>query len=78
MSSWLRSGWSLLVIVLLVLLGLWLANLAAFHAWAGGGPPSPNPAWHKAWAGRFFWAMCATFIAAIYLGVRRRRDRRAG
>jgi hypothetical protein len=78
MASWLRSGWALLVIALLVVFGLGLANLAVFHAWAGGGPPSPNPEWHKQWAGRFLAAMCACFGTALYLGVQRRRARRAG
>lgn len=41
-------------------------NLAAFHVWAAGGPPSPYPEWHVQWANIFatFW-FCTLLLAVL-------------
>ena len=64
--------------MVLVLAALWCAQLALFHAWAAGGPPSPNPAWHRAWSVRFFWLMwvCWLLVALWMLRGRMARARR--
>ena len=50
---------------LLLLLGsLPILNLALFHAWAAGGPPTPCPAWHLKWANIFLGAWLATLTVA--------------
>ena len=68
-----------LVIAGLLGAGLWFANLWLFHGWAASGPPSPRPEWHRAWSIRFFWAMCACFVAALWFGLHGlRRSRPAG
>jgi hypothetical protein len=53
------------VAALLVLTAGASAYLAAFHTWAATGPPTPDPAWHMAWAQRFFWAAVALLIVAL-------------
>lgn len=50
---------------LLVLIAAASAYLAAFHTWAATGPPTPDPAWHMAWAQRFFWAAVGLLILAV-------------
>ena len=61
--------------ILLVAASLFLLNSAAFHWWASGGPPSPNPEWHRAWGNRFF-AMSAAlvFLAVLIVWRLRRRE----
>jgi hypothetical protein len=54
--------WAL--VISLVIVGLWFLNVAAYHAWAGGGPPTPNPKWHIMWADRFFALSLGSFILA--------------
>jgi hypothetical protein len=49
----------------LLLASLYFARLAAFHAWAAGGPPTANPEWHSLWAGRFAWITVGLIAAAI-------------
>jgi hypothetical protein len=49
----------------LLVAALYFANLAAYHTWAAGGPPTPDPAWHATWATRFFWVTVALITAAI-------------
>lgn len=39
-----------------VVASIWPLNLAAYHYWAAGGPPSPNPEWHEAWGNVFLAA----------------------
>ena len=60
---------------ILVAVGLYLLNLTAYHVWAAGGPPSPNPQWHLMWANRFLMAALVCFAGAsalLYL-LRRRK-----
>lgn len=80
MNTRLPRAFEVLVAVALLAAGLWFANLWLFHGWAASGPPSPRPDWHRAWSMRFFWAMCACFVAAalwVVLRVRRWRSRSA-
>ena len=77
MMVWVRTRWALLTIVFLALGSLWFAHLAAFHAWAGRGPPSRHPEWHLQWAGRFSGLACFCFVSGPWLWVVRRRSQRA-
>jgi hypothetical protein len=58
-------GWVLLA--LFGCLGLWLANLWLYHAWAGSGPPvSPEPAqWQIMWSRRFFWLALTSVLVGV-------------
>jgi hypothetical protein len=60
----------------LLLVGLWLLNLAAFHAWASSGPPTPNPEWHAMWAERYFWGAITSLGTSgiVAFALRRRGD----
>jgi hypothetical protein len=42
-------------------------NLAAFHIWAAGGPPTPNPEWHRMWGNRFAWL--TLFLLCLGVGL---------
>ena len=56
--------------ILLILGSLPVLNLAMFHAWAAGGPPTPNPEWHEMWANIFLCVWIAILLVAgfsIYL-----------
>ena len=77
MTTWLRSRWAVLAIILLTLLGLGFAHHAVFHAWHASGS-STHPEWHRQSALRFVLLMCACFAPALFLAVLRRRARRAG
>lgn len=66
----------------LTYLALRSAALAAFHYWAAGGPPNPDPStrdWHSNWGTVFACAMLAALVGAGYflrlgwLAVRRRQ-----
>jgi hypothetical protein len=59
-----------------VLASLWLVRPMAYHYWAAGGPPAPNPEWHKAWGNVFFSAILACW-AIGGLGAWFMRRRRA-
>ena len=48
-------------IIALIVIGLFSLNLWLFHAWAAGGPPSPNPEWHAAWS----WVFLAVGAACL-------------
>ena len=63
-----------LLVALLVGLGLWLLNGAAFNAWAAGGPPNPHPEYNLRWANRFLVASLLSFVSAgVVLWLMRRR-----
>lgn len=63
---------------LLVLTAAASAWQAAFHAWAATGPPTPDPAWHMAWAQRFFWAaVCLLVLAPVVVLTFRGKSRGA-
>jgi len=56
----------------LLVAALYAGNLAAYHAWAAGGPPTPNRYWHAEWASRFSWltvALVAAVIAVVWRGI---------
>jgi len=64
------------VAALLTLAAAYFLNLSAFHYWAAGGPPAPNPEWHVMWGRRFIQLSISLLVAAgllIFLTVRRRR-----
>ena len=42
-----------------IVASFWLVTPMAYHYWAAGGPPTPNPEWHKAWGNVFFAAVLA-------------------
>jgi hypothetical protein len=42
-----------------IVASFWLITPMAYHYWAAGGPPTPNPEWHKAWGNVFFAAVLA-------------------
>lgn len=42
-----------------ILTSFWLVTPMAYHYWAAGGPPTPNPEWHEAWGNIFFAAVLA-------------------
>ena len=70
-----------LLAALLVLTAAASACQAAFHSWAATGPPTPDPAWHMAWAQRFFWAAVGLLILALIVVLafrRRHRDASRG
>ena len=46
-------------------LGLWLLNLSAFHWWAAGGPPSPEPRVHERWGNVFFCSAMGAIAIAV-------------
>ena len=50
---------------MLVLVALYSFNLAAYHYWAAGGPPTPNPEWHAARGNRFFWISLFALGSAV-------------
>jgi hypothetical protein len=55
---WLSGGTFLIA-------ALYFLNLAAFHTWAAGGPPTSNPEWHAMWATRFSWSAFGFLMAAF-------------
>ena len=59
-----------------VVASFWLLTPMAYHYWAAGGPPTPNPEWHKAWGNVFFAAVLACW-AIGGLGAWFMRRRRA-
>ena len=61
--------------IFLVCAGVYTADLWLYHAWASGGPPTPNPKWHWMWSVRFFWIMCTCFAGAGAVGWRLRKTR---
>jgi hypothetical protein len=44
---------------------LFLLNLAAFHGWASGGPPTQRPEWHRAWFHRLGVSAIVCFFAGL-------------
>ena len=59
-----------------IVASFWLVTPMAYHYWAAGGPPTPNPEWHKAWGNVFFAAVLACW-AIGGLGAWFMRRRRA-
>ena len=55
--------WTLSIVMLVAALGFLYAS--AFHAWAGLGPPSPNPESHIRWSNRFFWLAMLSIAGTI-------------
>jgi hypothetical protein len=43
---------------------VWPLRLAAYHYWAAGSPPTPNPEWHEAWGNVFFAGSLACWSIA--------------
>jgi hypothetical protein len=60
-----------LVILALVAAALICFYLWLFHGWLAGGPPTPNPEWHRTWSIRFLVAGMLFAVAAVALTWRR-------
>lgn len=72
------TGRELLLCLALVAVALYAGNLAAFHAWAGSGPPTDRPEWHLRWAAVFIGVAVVAVIgigAVILRGARAARRR---
>jgi hypothetical protein len=65
------------VVPVLTLAALFCYYLSLFQSWLAGGPPTPNPEWHRAWSGRYFYAGSACMVAAAVVAWRRWRGRRS-
>jgi hypothetical protein len=63
--------WRCLLVAILVLASLWFANLAVGNWWAGGGPPTPQPAKDRfVFCGNVsFGISCLLFVSAIAVGI---------
>jgi len=62
--------------VTFILGSLYLLNLAMFHGWASGGPPTPRPEWHRAWFYRFGFSAVGAFLLGLGIIWRLRRSNR--
>ena len=59
--------WRWILDICLLLLSLWLGNLAFFNWWAAGGPPVENPESYALRGNIFFALACLSFIAFVVL-----------
>ena len=64
-----------LAIPALVIAALFCLYLGLFHGWLAGGPPNPNPEWHRTWSNRFFITGLVLGASAAILRWKRRRRR---
>jgi len=58
--------WRWAIDILLLLLSVWVANLAVFNWWAGSGPPTPN---HDIYSfrGNLFIVLACLFFVGFFI-----------
>jgi len=68
--------WRWALVVGLVALAAWSANLTAAFWWAGGGPPTPYANWYHSWGNTYFAVTSVLMLLAILLSIRNVRAAR--